>query len=82
MGYRRANGAIGISLRENGKHIAHSVRALLVSAPVPEREKDRGCDPPQLKSSVFRRELMKQRDDEKAKGETIGEVTRTLEREW
>jgi hypothetical protein len=26
MGYIRANGAIGISLRENGRHIAHSVR--------------------------------------------------------
>jgi hypothetical protein len=44
MGYIRANGAIYISLRENGRHMAHSVRALLVSAPVPEREKDRGCD--------------------------------------
>jgi hypothetical protein len=44
MGYIRANGAIGISLRENGRHIAHSVSALLVSAPVPEREEDRGCD--------------------------------------
>jgi hypothetical protein len=44
MGYILANGAIGISLRENGRYIAHSVRALFVSAPVPEREKDRGCD--------------------------------------
>jgi hypothetical protein len=40
----RANGAIGISLRENGRYIAHLVRALLVSAPVTERENDRGCD--------------------------------------
>jgi hypothetical protein len=40
MGYIRANGAIGISLRENGRHIAHSVRTLLVSAPVPEGEKN------------------------------------------
>jgi hypothetical protein len=44
MDYIRANGAIGISLREHGRHIAHSVRTLLVSAPVPEREEDRGCD--------------------------------------
>jgi hypothetical protein len=44
MGYIRTNGAIGISPRENARRIAHSVRALLVSAPVPEREKDRGCD--------------------------------------
>jgi hypothetical protein len=44
MGYIRANGAIGISLRENGRLIAHSVKALLVSAPVPEKEEDRGCD--------------------------------------
>jgi hypothetical protein len=36
--------AIGISLRGNERHIAHSVRALLVSAHVPEREEDRGCD--------------------------------------
>jgi hypothetical protein len=46
MGYKRdtsERGAIGISLRlcENGRHIAHSVRALLVSAPVPERERER-----------------------------------------
>jgi hypothetical protein len=35
-----------------------------------------------LKSSVSRREPMEQRDDEKAKGETIGEITsRALEQE-
>jgi hypothetical protein len=45
MGYMKKNEAIGMSLREHGMAYGLLCQStLLVSAPVPERERDRECD--------------------------------------
>jgi hypothetical protein len=66
----------------NSDFVASNLNSGVISHPPLFETLNVLCDTPQLKLSVFRRQLMKQRDDEKAKGDTIGEVTRTLEREW